>query len=144
MDSNSKTVGFKLLKVTTEQFATIEECFNDKEKVKLGANLRFAANDKSRTIGIFSELRFNCQQKVFLVIEAGCHFQIQSPSWETMIKDNNLTVPKGFMQHLAVITIGTARGILHAKTEGTPFNRFVLPTINITELVKQDVVFTFN
>ena len=45
------------------------------------------------------------------------------------------------MKHLSVITVGTARGVLHAKTENTPFNKFVLPTINVTELVKEDVSF---
>ena len=35
------------------------------------------------------------------------------------------------------MTIGTTRGILHAKTEGTCFNKYVLPTINVTEIIKE-------
>ncbi|MPN63841.1 hypothetical protein SDC9_211608 [bioreactor metagenome] len=60
-----------------------------------------------------------------------------------MLSNNVLLVPKNFMQHLAVITIGTARGILHAKTENTPFNQYVLPTINVSEMIKDDVTFEF-
>jgi len=37
------------------------------------------------------------------------------------------------------LTVGTVRGILHTKTEGTNFNGFVIPTINVTELVTSDV-----
>lgn len=40
-----------------------------------------------------------------------------------------------------MLTIGTARGVLHSKTESTPFNSFLLPTLNVNELVKKDVVF---
>lgn len=40
-----------------------------------------------------------------------------------------------------MLTIGTTRGVLHSKTENTPFNSFLLPTLNVMELVKKDVVF---
>ena len=40
-----------------------------------------------------------------------------------------------------MLTIGTTRGVLHSKTENTPFNSFLLPTLNVNELVKKDVVF---
>lgn len=47
------------------------------------------------------------------------------------------------MAHLTTIMVGTARGILHAKTENTLFNQFLLPTIDVTELVTDDVIMTF-
>ncbi len=37
-----------------------------------------------------------------------------------------------------MLCVGTARGILHAKTEGTAFNDFILPAINVEELVEED------
>ena len=46
------------------------------------------------------------------------------------------------MTHLIVLTIGTVRGILHAKTEGTKYNSYILPTINVAELIKTDIVFS--
>ena len=54
---------------------------------------------------------------------------------------NVVKVSKGFMQHIAMLTVGTTRGILHAKTEGTCFNKYVLPAINVAELIKDDVEF---
>ena len=42
-----------------------------------------------------------------------------------------------FIRHLSAISIGTARGILHAKTENTAYNKYFLPTININELVSK-------
>jgi hypothetical protein len=43
-----------------------------------------------------------------------------------------------------MLTIGTSRGILHAKTEGTEFNKFILPTINVNQLVEKDAEFIIN
>ena len=56
-------------------------------------------------------------------------------------KTNTLNVPHGFPGHLAMLTGGTTRGILHAKTEGTCYNQYVLPTINVTEIIKEDASF---
>lgn len=142
-NNNNKAVGFKLLNVSTEQFALIENCFQKDAGINLDISLRFAANDEERKVGVFVLVKFNCANKPFIIIEAGCHFEIQPASWNEMLSNNVLLVPKNFMQHLAVITIGTARGILHAKTENTPFNQYVLPTINVSEMIKDDVTFEF-
>ena len=53
---------------------------------------------------------------------------------------NSLTIPKGFLNHMAMLTIGTTRGILHAKTENTSFNTFVVPPINLSDLIHEDAV----
>jgi len=44
----------------------------------------------------------------------------------------------------AMLTAGALRRILHAKTEGTSFNKYVLPTINVTGIIKEDAKFSFN
>lgn len=33
-----------------------------------------------------------------------------------------------------MLSISTKRGVLDSKTENTPFNDFLLPTINVTKL----------
>ena len=59
------------------------------------------------------------------------------------LDDNTYLVAKGLAVHFAVLTIGSARGILHAKTEGTPFNEFLLPTIDVNNMLEEDVIFKF-
>ena len=56
---------------------------------------------------------------------------------------NRLVVPKGFLQHMGMLTVGTSRGILHAKTENTNLNQFHIPTVNVAELINKDSVFEF-
>jgi hypothetical protein len=146
MEKPNKSIGFTLKKVVTEQFAIIEEGFNEKGKIRLNTSLRFAADDVLKYVAVFTSFVFDSDNKPFLIIEASCHFFIPDPSWVGMLNSetNTLIVPKGFLSHLAMLTVGTTRGILHAKTEGTCFNKYVLPTINLTEIIKEDAAFSFN
>jgi hypothetical protein len=145
MDKNNKSIGFRLAKIATEQFAIIESNFEKKAKIHIQIQFRFAADDKHRLVGVFFKACFETEKKQFLLIEAACHFEITPENWVNMMnqEQNKLTVPKNIMQHLAMLTTGTTRGILHAKTENTCFNQYYLPTINVSKIINQDNVFEF-
>lgn len=142
---NITNIGFALIKVTTEQFAIIESNFENGSEIKLHINFRFAADFKQKVVAVFNSFTFETNDKQFLLIEAGCHFVITPESWEKMFDStlNKLVVPKGFLHHMAMLTVGTCRGILHVKTENTRFNQYHIPTINVAELIKKDSVFDF-
>jgi hypothetical protein len=100
-----------------------------------------AVGDGDAAVSLFWQyLSFESNKNRFLSIEASCQFKITEDAWSNFLDQdtNTLKVSKGFLSHLAVLTIGTTRGILHAKTEGTCFNKYVLPTINVTEIIKED------
>jgi len=136
-------IGFSLRKVTTEQFAIIESAYKKDETISLNLNTRYGFNVENKIITIFFSPAFYQKKSPFLVLEIGCDFNIKEGAWESFFnKDKSiLTVPAGFIRHLIMLTIGTARGVLHSKTENTPFNEFLLPTLNVNELVKEDIVF---
>ena len=50
------------------------------------------------------------------------------------------SVPVDFLRYMGTIAVGAARGIIHAKTEGTVLNSIVLPPINLVEIIKDDLV----
>lgn len=139
-------IGFALVKITTEQFAIIEDNFDKETEIKLHTGFRFAADSKQKLVAVFNSFTFETNGKQFLLVEAGCHFAIAPESWKKMFDSqlNKLIVPKGFLQHMAMLTVGTNRGILHSKTENTCFNQYHIPTINVAELIKQDSEFEFN
>lgn len=146
MDNKPKNIGFALTKITTEQFAAIEDNLVSETDIQIQVNFRFAADDKQKLVGVFSAFTFESNQKQFLIIEAGCHFAIDPDSWSKMMDSENkkLTLTKGFLQHMAMLTVGTTRGILHARTENTSFNKYHLPTINLERLINKDNVFHFD
>ncbi|WP_372756171.1 hypothetical protein [Labilibaculum sp.] len=145
MDKKPQKIGFALNKVTTEQFAIIEDAYCDGGDISLETKLGFGADVDNKMIAVFTTFIFKCNDKAFLIIEAGCHFNIKDDAWEEMLDDEkkSLTAPKGFIRHMTVLTIGTARGILHTKTENTSFNQFLLPTINVAEIIQEDTTINF-
>ena len=146
MSQKDTKIGFSLLKISTEQFAIIEEAYNEKGNLLVSTSLRYGADEENKIIAVFSLFSFESNKKPFLIIEASCQFKITNDAWANMLgqDSNTLKVPQGFLSHLAVLTIGTTRGILHAKTEGSCYNKYVLPTINVTEIIKEDAIFSFS
>jgi len=61
-----------------------------------------------------------------MIVGVQCNFYITQESLDENLVDNKYIFPLGFITHLAVIAVGTARGVLHSKTENTPYNRYWL------------------
>lgn len=136
-------LSFRIIGIKTEQFAIIEENFSEKKKSEVITDLEFKANNKTFQIGVFTTFTFKSANKPFIILQISCVFEIEEASWDGYNNANKVVFPQDFMTHLTMMTIGTARGVLHSKTEGTPFNRFILPTIKVPELVTDDVEFEF-
>ena len=136
-------VGFSLKGIVTEQFAIIKESFKDAADINLRTDIGFGLDREKRIIRVHLKISYLCEKKPFLLLEVAVYFIIKPESHESFLNEGKslVTVPSGFAQHLGVIAVGTARGILHSKTENTEYNKFFLPTLNLAELVKEDVVF---
>lgn len=139
---NKDQISFGLRKITTEQFAIIENAFDKaNQNIQIGNGLRFGFNLEKRVITVLLSVQFSQDKGPFLLLEIGCLFEIIPEHWDTLYNVDNkeIKLPLGLARHFVVIAMGTLRGVLHAKTEGTQFNMFYLPTINVNELVKKDV-----
>lgn len=133
---------FQLVKIDVPQFAII----NDGEfsnPLQINFEINFAVDNSISSIkNTLKVVYLNSNDPVMqLVVES--YYAVSPDSWKEMTKpDKSIVVPVGFLQHLAAITVGTTRGVLHSRTEGTNLNRFVLPLINVAEMVKNDIVIT--
>lgn len=143
MKKGNTKVGFALQGIKTEQFAIFEENFAPKKETGLGAQLQFKIDHINKQIGVFLEFEFKQGKKIFLKIQVSCHFKIEETSWDDFIqkKESKLVVPKDFLAHMAMISIGTTRGVLFAKTESTPFSKFIIPTLNVLDMISEDASF---
>ena len=138
---NIKPIGFQLDGITTEQFAVIEDAYDKTNKeANLTISLNFGLNTEERFIASFVKVQFEQNNKAFLVTEVANHFKINEAFWQEFNKaKEHIVLPRGFAAHLVILTVGTLRGILHCKTENTEFNKYILPTINVMELIESDV-----
>lgn len=142
MKKENIQIGFELQAIKTEQYAVFEEVYSSKKEAQLGTDIQFKIDQHNRQIGVFIGFEFKQGKKVFLKILISCHFKIEENSWITFLQSTNkVVVPKGFLAHLAMITTGTARGVLFAKTESTAFSKFMVPTLNVVEMITEDASF---
>lgn len=141
--SVSKEIGFSLKKIATQQFAIIEEAYTKGEEVLFITGIEFGLDREKKQVGVYIEIRFTQKKAPFLLLETLVAFAIHDNAWETFVKskEEKIIIPKGFLTHLAMIAVGTTRGVLHAKTENSVFNRFIVPTINVAERITEDGIF---
>lgn len=146
METKELPIQFQINGIRTDEFAIIEEAF-DENNNKIGYFLETGwAIPRAETIVCSMEFKFIQGNIPFLKVRASCFFEIKKESWKSVIdeENNKVVLPAFFTDQLVVLTLGTLRGILHAKTEGTKFNRFFIPTINITELRKEEKDFSIS
>lgn len=136
-----KNISFRLRNIVTEQFATFEiDSIPDTHDLK--SELQFAVNNEIRVVSCKMNFQFLHNSLPLVALTVVCNFDVEENSWkENILSAKKITLPRHFLEHLCVITVGTSRGILHAKTENTPFNRLMIPTLNVSSLVEKDVVF---
>jgi len=139
-----KPVEFMIIKLSTDQFALLRDMYIPDAPVAVYTQLSFGFEEKEKIVAVSASFRFESDEKnvPFIVLETKAYFQISPESWECMYESgtNTLTLDKGFARHLSVIVVGTSRGILHNRTDGTELNHIVLPLINVEQILKEDVV----
>jgi hypothetical protein len=143
MKNENTKVGFILQGIKCEQFAVFEENYSTEKETGLSTQLELKLDQTNRQIGVFLGFELSQAKKKFIKIVVSCHFIIKDESWNNFIQKNEpkLIISKGFLAHLAMITVGTTRGVLFAKTEGTQFAKFLVPLINVTQIITEDVSF---
>jgi hypothetical protein len=142
MGKTNKAIRFSLLKVNTDQFAVFGDIPKKEDLINFSTNFNFGIKSELRQIGVFVKFSFENSNVPFIQIEASCHFRIIEDDWKQLINEENTSIklPKNFASHLLMITVGTVRGILHSKTENTPFNVFHIPLLNLVDMVKSDII----
>ncbi len=141
MSKKRKNIQFSLIDITTEQFAVFDDNFetgNDNFEIDLSTRIKLSSNQKA--VGFFTKYSFFQKTNLVLVIECGCHFKLNEDYWNDNLKDNVLTIHKDLLTHFLFLTVGTSRGVLHAK-KPKKFENLILPTLNITTFLQDDISF---
>lgn len=132
-------VGFRMNKIRVDQFAILTENIPS-EDLSLGFTISFGVAPSMHEVCTTVRFDISHEDSPLLVLELSCFFEIREEDWIKFKQDNKIIIPKELLAHFGVHTIGTARGILHCKTEGTQFNTFILPPINVSERITEDII----
>lgn len=130
-------IRFNMSRIAVNQFAILVDEYPDKD-ITLSTELSFQYSADTHQISCEIGYRFTTGTDVFLILKSQCEFVIHPDDWAEFMKKDGVTIPKSVLELLAVHTIGTSRGILFCKTEGTPFNRIMIPPINVAGMMKDE------
>lgn len=146
MSNEENNIEFSFSKLKTTQFAVIESSYDNKsDQDQFSSSFEVNAEPHLLEISIKGRFEFLQNQRPFIIIEVSGFFNVTQHYWDSFYnKENNkLIFPKDFIIHLATLVTGAARGVLHVKTENTIFNTFILPTVNLMEMIKDDLVIDY-
>jgi hypothetical protein len=140
-DKKAINFNYVLVQIKTDQFAIFEDNFKENEKIDLVTSSNFGLDIDKRIFVSILKFTFEILEKPFITIQTSCYYQIDEADWNKLNVEDKIIIPKGFASQTAMHCVGTARGILHTKTEDTIFNKFILPPINVENLVTDDLNF---
>jgi len=144
MKTDQSKVPFRLNQIITEQFALIGDGWmNATSEADVRTTIRFQTVPETKAIYCKGLFEFFQKKSIFMLIEIGCMFEIEANAYQELMPDPTqakVIVPQGLASHLAVITVGTARGALHAKTEHSSYNKFFIPPIDLTRIITGDIL----
>ncbi len=132
-------IPYRISLIETKQFAIFPDKFINGENVNIDTNYNFDLKSDFSQIRCTSNIKFTQQENLILILEVACHFDIAQDGID-YIKNQN-KVPVDFLRYMATIVVGTARGIIHAKTDTTVLNTIVLPPINLVDAIGEDLIF---
>lgn len=81
----------------------------------------------------------------FLICEVACFFSIAPDDWRNklLLEDGSIRLSKMVMSHFAMLTVGTLRGVLHAKAQGSlAASHAVLQAVNVLEAFPEEMIFS--
>ena len=132
---------FKFARLITQEYALIENNFKQGKEININTNLSWGADKVHRVLGVGAKFIFDIDNQPFIILKVEGQFIIEEETWNSIHQedDGELVVPKIFMAHLAMLVVGSTRGVLHTKLENTPFNQLMLPLINVQSMFKEDV-----
>lgn len=132
-------IRFKMFRISTGQFAILSpEAPQGEVEISTSMELKHA-NDGSAVM-VHATFTFSEKEKQVMLLETTCEFSIHPEDLQKLTKDGKVVIPKGTIDYFIAQTVGTARGILHCKTEGTPFNGIIIPPMNVTGMFKEDMI----
>lgn len=131
-------IRFRMIKISTVQFAILgNEAANG---YRIGTNAELKHTIDGGAVAVDMTFSFENGGKVDMVLQVLCEFSIHPGDLQNMTSENKVTIPKTTLDYFIAQTVGTARGILHCKTEGTPFNGVIIPPMNVTSMLDSDMV----
>ena len=125
---------FRMRKINIDQFAILaNEAVSGEISIDISVGFKYSAEGKRIACAV--DIKYEKDATAIMLLKLVCEFVVPDEDWEKYYSNGEFSIPKDLQEALAAQVIGTSRGVLFCKTEGTPFSNLVLPPINVVALL---------
>ncbi|MDE6393866.1 MAG: hypothetical protein K2K77_00870, partial [Duncaniella sp.] len=122
--------------------ATFDVDFADDERpIELSSSFLFAYNFDDDIVCCTTAVIMSKDKVPVLKAELDSLFKIQEDSVKSMTEDECVVLPVGLMTQFASLGYGAMRGVIYAKTMGTPLSDIVLPPNDVQSVFNEPAKF---
>jgi hypothetical protein len=140
MSKKELPIQFTLVHIEDNQFSTFDEMLNVDMPIEQQVGFGFGVDIEKKIIAVSVEFIFQKEEKPLLKQNITCYFEISSEDFDNQLrKEKDVVLPCGFGKHLAMLTTGTARGVLFSNTKNTAFNKYLIGLINVDQMFNEDI-----
>jgi len=140
MSKKELPIKFSLVHIEDNQFSTFDEMLDVDKPIKQQVGFGFGVDIEKKIIAVSVDFIFLKEDRPLLKQNITCYFKISSEDFDNYLrKKQEVVLPCGFGKHLAMLTTGTARGVLFANTKNTAFSKYLIGLINIDEMFNEDI-----
>lgn len=135
------SIEFRIQHIETLQYAILVENL-DEQKLAYAISFSYGLDTSTKIIRTMFKFELLQNKELALILEIGVDCAIEPKCFDKNIqKENGYLIPSDFAIHMAMIAVGTARGVLHEKTKDSSLNKFPIPTINVSNAIQSDILF---
>lgn len=134
-------ISYHIAGTVTQTFHTEAANKPEAEDMQLDMRMSFGISSTAeKLLAIMPQVRFlnPANQQPFLTAEIQCVFGIAEADWLSLVQDQQIIFPQAFMLEVSSLAVGTLRGLIHAKTEGTELH-IPLPPLDLTKTIPSAV-----
>lgn len=135
-------IRFRMSRISVPQFAILCKSVSKAYKIGIKAELKHSPNGGA--VAVDMTITFEENEKTCVILEVLCEFVIHPDDLKSITSDNKVSIPKEVIDYFISQTLGTARGIMHCKTDGTPFNGIIIPPTDVSHMLGKDMVIPLN
>lgn len=132
-----KGIYYRFTELDLKQFATFEDGYaEDSREIAISCKFTFAYNFSQNIVCCTNSVSIAKEGDVLVKADLDAYFAINPESVAAISDAGAVVLPPELQAQFASLTYGTLRGVIFAKTLGTPFSKIVLPPNDVLEVMK--------
>lgn len=136
-----QTIKYRYNKMELAQFATFEESLDKSvNEVQFQTEVQFSFDKQNSVLCCRVTVNMLQEEKPLLKAELCNYFDIPEQTKEALNREGKLEFPIPLLVQFASLGYGSIRGVLFAKTTGSPLADFVLPPVYFDKLINNPFV----